>query len=217
MKAVILVSTSYVSGSLGVSRSGEWYHDFKRYLKVDKLSHDGLIQGTLCYGYVDGQNQEPLEFSVFDYELGLPGWASEQLVKQVHLNPYSAGDALFKGSSADRSRESMYSLGRDNAWFSISRSDRGSVYEVKPLFDKDGLSDIIGSKETYRENPPGSHRFEVVHPAERVQFEAGLDKELELYDAVLIRETILHKEQLQARLSNVSEECKSIESTLRTL
>lgn len=110
------------------------------YLKIERLSHDGLIEGYVCEEarVVDGSvlDGQPLceSFSVQDVELGLSGWASEYLVKRVHITPKAAFGRLFKKSTKKEHVGDVVDVSRDGVWFKLTRYDVSAGYQLVPLF-----------------------------------------------------------------------------------
>lgn len=110
------------------------------YLKIERLSHDGLMEGFVSEEarMIDGsalaEQPKVVRFSLRDFELGLPGFASEYLVKRLHMEPKNALTRLFdplvvSGHRSDR----VHSIEGD-VWFKLTRYDVSKGYELVPMF-----------------------------------------------------------------------------------
>lgn len=173
----------YVSSPLGVESTKDMWYGVKEYLNVTHLGYDGRIEGYISKKFDSSQGEtKPSKFVLYDYQLGLPGWAAEQLVKRVHLVPSRAFVELLRDNQVDIFLETGFrQIGSDGVWFELTREDRGSNYTLTPLFESHDFVEIVGRDVAYDDHN------NIRHPGVAV---VKPDTESEANKVVVLRDAI---------------------------
>lgn len=127
------------------------------YLRIEKLSHDGVIRGFVSdLARFDGSSYAGSQpkiktFSVQDVELGLPGWASEYLVKRLHMTPKNAFRKLFDEENGGFSDSAEVDVFDDDVWFKLTRRKVEKGYALTPMFTFKQFELYVGSGGAWHE------------------------------------------------------------------